>query len=407
MARRDSVSQKTTDSRSMLSRFLKPLSLLGLWGVTLSLLLVQTGADATGRRPQSGPNSQSKLEASEFARIVSEFSEDGGYFWSENLISNETSYLHIIPNLRALGASGGAYIGVGPEQNFTYIAKIHPQIAFIVDIRRQAMIQHLMFKALFHISPDRRQFLSRLLSRTVAGKDAPAAGAPLDKLLEFFSKAAPDPQYFASNLSELNMTITRDFLVPLAARDQEMLEHVYKTFRDDGLDITFRLDGGGFGPWSGYFPTLKQLISEPGPGGSAGNFLADAADYAFVREMHERNLIIPIVGDFAGPKALRAVGSYLRKHEYTVSVFYASNVEQYLFESSSFPGFVENVRKLPSTDKSILIRTVFDIYRPHPLQKPGHHVTTLIQRMPAFLKGYDKGLFADYWSLVTTDFIGN
>lgn len=350
---------------------------------------------------------QALLPPAEFARIVNEFSEDGGYFWSENLISNETSYLHIVPRLHELGATGGAYIGVGPEQNFTYIAKIRPQIAFIVDIRRQAMIQHLMFKALFHLSPDRRQFLSRLLSRPIAGKDAPGPGATLDKLLEYFSKTPADPKYFESNLADLSNTIRRDLLLPLQGRDQEALEHVFKSFRDEGLDISFRLDGGGFGPWSGYFPTLKQLMSERDPGGNTGSFLADSGDYDFVRGMHERNRIIPIVGDFAGPKALVSIGNYLRKNGYSVSVFYCSNVEQYLFESSSFAGFVENVRKLPGTDSSLLIRTVFDIYRPHPLQKPGHHVTTLIQRFPLFLKDYDKGIFQDYWSLVTTDFIGN
>src|SRR5215471_1767552 len=108
-----------------------------------SAALLPTGVTA---KPVSVPgpsDSQSSLAAAEFSRIVQEFSEEGGYFWSENLISNETSYLHIVPRLRELGASGGAYIGVGPEQNFTYIAKIKPQIAFIVDIRRQAIIQHL------------------------------------------------------------------------------------------------------------------------------------------------------------------------------------------------------------------------------------------------------------------------
>jgi hypothetical protein len=367
--------------------------------------LANAGAGTIVAIPQT--DRQAAIPAAEFSRLVQEFSEEGGYFWSENLISNETSYLHIVPRLRELGASGGAYIGVGPEQNFTYIAKVRPQIAFIIDIRRQAIIQHLMFKALFHLSPDRREFLSRLLSRPIAGKDVPGKDATLDQLVDYFSRTPSDAKYFASNLAEMNSTITRDFLVPLQGRDQEALEHVYKSFRDEGLDISFRLDSGGFGPWSGYFPTLKQLIREKDPDGNPGNFLCDAGDYDFIRGMHERNRIIPVVGDFGGSKALVSIGNYLRRNGYTVTVFYCSNVEQYLFENSSFAGFVENVRRLPSTGSSLLIRTVFDIYRPHPLQKPGHHVTTLIQRLPLFLKDYDKGTFQDYWSLVTTDFIGN
>src|SRR5262245_4645916 len=85
-----------------------------------------------GQQPES-------LSAVEFSRLVRDLSEEGGYFRSDNFTSNETSYLHVVDKLRQLGATGGAYVGVGPEQNFTYIAKVRPRIAFIVDIRRQAM----------------------------------------------------------------------------------------------------------------------------------------------------------------------------------------------------------------------------------------------------------------------------
>ena len=89
--------------------------------------------------------------AEEFSQMIRDFSEEGGYFMSDNFTSSEDSYLTIVGKLKELGIKGGAYIGVGPEQNFTYIAKIRPRIAFIVDIRRQAMIQHLMYKAIFRL----------------------------------------------------------------------------------------------------------------------------------------------------------------------------------------------------------------------------------------------------------------
>jgi hypothetical protein len=102
-------------------------------------------AGRVGPRPQA----QAKgLSAAEFTRTIQDVSEPGGFFRSDNFTSNETSYLHVIDKLREMHLGGGAYIGVGPEQNFTYIAKLRPQIAFIVDIRRQAMIQHLLYKAL-------------------------------------------------------------------------------------------------------------------------------------------------------------------------------------------------------------------------------------------------------------------
>src|SRR5436190_6664036 len=107
------------------------------------------------------------LSAAEFSRLVRDLSEEGGSFRSDNFTSNETSYLHVVDKLKELGATGGAYLGVGPEQNFTYIAKVRPRIAFIIDIRRQALIQHLRSKAIFHLAPSRVQDLSLLLSKPV------------------------------------------------------------------------------------------------------------------------------------------------------------------------------------------------------------------------------------------------
>src|SRR5256714_4610342 len=84
-----------------------------------------------------------------FAALSARLSEPGGYFDSDNLISNETSYLHVMDKLRELNVTGGVYIGVGPDQSFSYIAKIRPRMAIITDIRRDNLLQHLMYKALF------------------------------------------------------------------------------------------------------------------------------------------------------------------------------------------------------------------------------------------------------------------
>nr|MDQ3011171.1 hypothetical protein [Acidobacteriota bacterium] len=98
-------------------------------------------AQATAKQPEKTDG----LTAAEFSRLSREFSEDGGSFRSDNFTSNETPYLHIVDKLKQLGATDGAYLGVGPEQNYTYIARIRPRIAFLFDIRRQAIIQHLMY----------------------------------------------------------------------------------------------------------------------------------------------------------------------------------------------------------------------------------------------------------------------
>src|SRR5437868_10987621 len=102
---------------------------------------------------------------STFAARIAELSEPGGFFDTDNLISNERSYLHVVPALRESGMSGGAYIGVGPDQNFSYIAQAKPAIAFIVDLRRDNLLLHLLFKALFSMAETRLDYLSLLFGR--------------------------------------------------------------------------------------------------------------------------------------------------------------------------------------------------------------------------------------------------
>ncbi|HEY7545426.1 MAG TPA: hypothetical protein VID27_11110, partial [Blastocatellia bacterium] len=148
----------------------------------------------------------------------------------------------------------------------------------------------------------------------------------------------------------------------------------------------------------------KEIILETDLNGKQGNFLASAEDYDFVRGLHEKNLIIPVVGDFGGKKALAAVGDYLRKNGFTVTAFYTSNVEQYLFEGGLFAPFAENVRKLPINDKSLFIRAIAGRY-PHPARLPGHRLVTLLQKISVFLKDFDEGRYQSYYDLSVTNYI--
>ncbi len=353
------------------------------------------------------------LSAAEFARLIQELSEEGGFFPSDNFTSNESSYLTVVDKLRQLNATGGAYIGVGPEQNFTYIAKVRPRIAFIVDIRRQAVIQHLMYKAIFQLAPSRSQFISILLSRPLPKPDNFAPNAPINELLTYFNSVPADDKTWVENLAAIKKAIQDDFQFKLSETDQATLEYVYKSFRSDGLEIGFRLSGrftgstsgggfraGGFGP----FPNLRQLIEQTDLNGKQSNFLAVAEDYDFVRGLHRKNLIIPVVGDFSGKKALAAVGDYLRKNEFTVTAFYTSNVEMVLFQNGIFQGFANNVKKLPVNDRSLIIRAVFSRYS-HPARLSGYGTFTLLQQIPVFLRDFDEGRYLNYTDVINTHYI--
>ena len=377
------------------SRFLPFFLSLVLWLTTNAITAVAQAPQAAPAKPPEN------LSAAEFSRLSRELSEEGGYFRSDNFTSNETSYLHVVDKMREIGATGGAYIGVGPEQNFTYIAKIRPRIAFIIDIRRQAILQHLMYKAVFHLSPTRPQFFSRLLSKPLPKDKAPAADAPVNDLLLLFSKIPADEKAYAENLAAIRKTIQEEFQFPLSEADQKSLEYVYQNFRDDGLGIAYRVEGA-FGNSS--FPSLGEIIAQPDQNGRQGNFLATVEDYEFVRGMHRKNLIIPVVGDFGGNKAIASVAAYLKKIGVTVTAYYTSNVEQYLFGNNVFAAFANNVKKLPITDKSVFIRAAVGRWG-HPAQWPGHRLTTLIQYMNVFIKDFDEGLYESYQDLTTLHYI--
>jgi hypothetical protein len=386
---------------------------LFLHGAVLSGLLAVAALAQTAAAPAKFPDSMS---AAEFSRLSREFSESGGSFRSDNFTSNETAYLTVVDKLRQLGASGGAYLGVGPEQNFTYIAKLRPRIVFIMDIRRQAVLQHLLYKAVFQHAANRVQFLALLLSRPLPKDKAPTPDSKLEEILEFFDKAPADEKAFAANLAKLSKTIQDDFQFPLSAEDKAGLEYVYATFRKDGLQISYRSGNsqGGFGGnggrfagggFNGGFPVLKDLIAQTDLNGKTGNFLASNEDFEFVRDMHHKNLIIPVVGDFAGKKALAAIGEYLKKNGFTVTAYYTSNVEQYLFQNEVFADFVANIKKLPLSDKSLFIRSASGRFA-HPARLPGHRAATLLQLMTVFVKDFEAGLYNTHADLVTTHFIG-
>ncbi len=369
--------------------------------LTLCVALFGTTLTIAQPKPAAVTPLPEKLSAAEFSRLIREFSEEGGEFHSDNLVSNETSYLHIVDKLKELGTTGGAYIGVGPEQNFTYIAKTRPRLAFIIDLRRLAVVQHLLYKAIFQVSPTRADFLSRLLSAPLVKGKAPVATAAINELVQYFSATPADEKLFTANLAEFRKLIQKDYQFTLTEQENQGLEYILKSFKTDGLSISYQLNNSFRGM---YFPTLKEVITQTDLHGKQGGFLSNDEDYNFVRNLHLKNLIVPITGNFAGTKAFTAVGAYLRQHGLIVNTIYCSNVEQYLFEYQVFDSFAANIKKLPINEQSLFIRSLSSRGR-HPARVTGHMFTSLLQRVSVFLKDYSAGEYPYYQKLLNTNYI--
>src|SRR5947209_4133051 len=140
------------------------------------------------------------ISDTDFWAMVDRFSEPGGSFASDNIISNEIAFQQVIPELKR-SAQHGAYLGVGPEQNFTYITALKPAIAFIIDIRRQNLLLHLMYKALAEMSADRVDFMSRLFARPAPVTLAADAGA--GDLFDAFAAVSPSEDRARSTLAAI------------------------------------------------------------------------------------------------------------------------------------------------------------------------------------------------------------
>jgi hypothetical protein len=341
--------------RRLTARF----GILAVAVAALMLCVTPTSRPAAEALPQ-------RLDDRTFWTLVTEFSEPNGFFRSDNLVSNEMVFQHVIPTLQQTVLPASAYLGVGPDQNFTYIAALKPRIAFIVDIRRQNMLLHLMYKALIEMSPTRDVFLSRLFSRPVPATAAP--GDTATALLSAFEQEEPDALAFERTRAEIYDRLQHTHGFALSKADLAGIDFVLRAFYQSGPDLRYSF---GRGPGWQPFPNYKDLMTADDGRGVQRGYLASEEIYQTLRDMEVRNLIVPLVGDFAGPKALRSVARYLDLHHATVTTFYTSNVEQYLFRGDAWQRFYDNVGALPTDSRSTFIRAYFNNQGRVVLRGPG------------------------------------
>jgi hypothetical protein len=311
-----------------------------------------------GRRVAAEDEIPSRLTDKAFWQLSNDVSEPGGYFRSDNFLSNENAFQTVIPELKTTLRSGGVYLGVGPEQNFTYIVALRPKLAFIVDIRRGNLVEQLLYKAFVELSATRAEFLSRLFARK-RPVDL-AANAPVEALFAAFAGATPSADLFKDNLQAARDRLVRDHKFTLSGDDLKMLEYVYSAFYRAGPDLNYSFSPSGAGAGFGVgFPSYADLMTETDGQGEQRSYLATEENFRILREYQRNNAIVPVVGDFGGDKALRAVGDYVRSHGATVTAFYTSNVEQYLFqEAYAWRKFLQNVATFPIDTKSTFIRSI-------------------------------------------------
>jgi hypothetical protein len=308
--------------------------------VRAARLLVAVCACALAGACWRGSTLPAALADAEFSTLMDALSEPPGVFaLSDNLVSNEPNYAETIQFMRA---TGGAYIGVGPEQNFSYIAALRPRIAFILDIRRENLALHLLYKALFELSGDRVAFVSLLFSRPRPAGLAP--GASVDEIFERYDRVAPSAGQFAATAARIREHLLSARAVKLTDGDWTWIDLALGAFYTSGPAIDYY----GANTVDAVRPSYRDLMTAKDFGRRPRSFLASEAAFAFVKDLQGRNLIVPVVGDVAGPTALRRIGAYVADHGDRVRAIYGSNVGVYLTNQQTI-AFCRNLAALPAT----------------------------------------------------------
>lgn len=390
-----------------------------LTGMLLVGALLSSGCDTGGTRAPA-LSAQEALTHEELASLVERISEPGGFFDTDNLISNETGYLNVMDALAARAPQGGVYVGVGPDQNFSYVAEVRPQVAFMVDVRRDNLLHHLLLKALLERSPTRVEFLSALHGVTPPAAPAEWRDRSVVEVVAWVDSAwtarrtsarpeeaavpgqavtdrAADGLHPVVLLQDSVLAAVGRYAIPLSEEDLATIRRFHEAFVTAGPDLRFNSFGR---PPRPHYPTYRQLVTETDVDGDRVSYLASAERYEVVRALHLANRIVPVVGDLAGPHALREMGAVMGEMGLELTAFYASNVEFYLWRDRTLDEWLDNLRSLPAHPDAVLIRSYFSNFgRGHPSAVRGYYATQVVQPVSTLVEGG----FDSYWDLVTRD----
>ena len=231
-------------------------------------------------------------------------------------------------------------------------------MVFITDIRRGNLWTQLMYKALFELSADRADFVGRLFTKKrPAGLTTQSTSKEI--MDKYWDVATSDEATFKKNGQDIIDLLTKKHHIPLPEEDQKgILDDVYYYFYWYGPSINYNSSSGNGGRGGGGSMAMYyDLMVATDLAGLSRNYLASEDTFHVLKDLEEKNLLVPVVGDFGGPKALRSVGKYVRDHGALVMAMYLSNVEQYLTQDGKWPAFCGNVASMPLDEHSTFIRS--------------------------------------------------
>jgi hypothetical protein len=172
---------------------------------------------------------------------------------------------------------------------------------------------------------------------------------------------------------------------------------VYHVFFSIGPDLTY----SSTNVYAPAGPTYTELMTFTDAHGRNWSYLSSEESFRYLKDLQRKNLIVPLVGDFSGPKAIRTVGRYLEDHQAKVSAFYLSNVEMYILASPQWRRFCLNVASLPIDQSSVFIRFLLGRYAYAVVPGGfGPRNVSVLSPMIDVLTGVKKGYPPSYYDLI-------
>jgi hypothetical protein len=220
-------------------------------------------------------------------------------------------------------------------------------------------------------------------------------------LFDAFRDVPPDPLAFQENLRAIKDRLIRDHRFRLTMEDEANLEYVFSAFFIGGPTLAYSRTNP-----PGVMPSYQELMAEVDTQGEHQSYLATEENFAVMRQFESNNLLVPLVGDFAGPTAIRSVSDYLKEHNTAVTAFYTSNVEQYLFRSEdNWKKFYTNVSTLPLEARSVFIRAIVKTragqISPVPVIRPGFsRLETALYPIADLIAAFNSELIHGYNDIV-------
>ena len=282
-----------------------------------------------------------------FGRVIDRLSRSPtGPAGADNLVTNEDSVPRIAGEIAAQVPPDQGYLGVGPDQNFTYIAHSRPALSVIVDYRRKNRLLHLLHKAFFALSPTRADYLRHLTAMH------PRVKVGVDSTAESLIAAFDHDGHARSAAAESRREVER-YLEPLGLisepADRAEIERIRVRLAGPGLRARFLALPG--------YPTTARMMTTVDRGGRPAHFLADESFYRRVRERQLGDVVLPIVDDFGAADGLSRLATQLGRRGPEIGLAYFSDVEFFLFRAGRFPAFIANLRRLPWHRNARVVRS--------------------------------------------------